>query len=362
MVNRLSAPSLGLLLVAGLVGCGNARPAVTAPTVQRLYGDQIVFDADTNGVIAFGGKGRTPGQVAPSATLWRWTADRWTPVTAPVAPPARSAALLAADPRSHALLLYGGSTETVVIPSCPPSQADQSGQAACVGAVSPHRELSDTWRFANRSWKRLASDGSVPQAGRLLATDPSLGTFVLVGHTLANVASVQDTPGTWKWTGRSWSLLSPTAPDGASSLAYDPVSHRLLAYGGQQPIKAAPGMGMANSPGYSRTWTFTGKRWAELRPPTTPDPASGVLTATPDGTRLLLINTSGQTWTWTGQTWQRQPTHGAPTGGHFQWSTPLSAAADPSHDQVVLLAADSNGNDQTWTLHAGTWTRHPGTP
>ena len=185
---------------------------------------------------------------------------------------------------------------------------------------------------------------------------------MLVGHSLANVAGPQDTPGTWKWTGRRWALLSPTAPDGASSMAYDPVSRRLIAYGGQQPITAAPGMGMANNPGYSRTWAFTDNRWAELNPPTVPERASGVLTANPDGTRLLLINTSGQTWTWTGESWQRQPTHSAPTGGRGPWSTPLSAAADPARDEVVLLVTDNNGNDQTWTLHAGTWTRHPGTP
>ncbi|HXA63046.1 MAG TPA: hypothetical protein VNW94_28195, partial [Streptosporangiaceae bacterium] len=241
---------------------------------------------------------------------------------------------------------------------------DEFGQAACTGTVGPRQELSDTWAFADGVWKRLAAGGHVPQSGQLLSSDPAISAIVLVGHTLAHTdaTATQDTPGTWKWTGHRWSLLSHTTPTAASSLAYDPVSRRLLAYGGQQPYTAGPGMGVPNLPGYSRTWAFTGTSWVELHPATTPDQAPGVLTASPDGHRLLLINTFGQTWIWTGQDWQRHPTRGGPTGSHGPWIGPLSAAADPSSGQIVLLVPDSNSDDQTWTLHADTWTHHPATP
>lgn len=125
---------------------------------------------------------------------------------------------------------------------------------------------------------------------------------MLVGQSLAN--NTQGVPGTWKWTGYRWSLLSRTSPAAADTAGYDPVSHRLLAYGAQAPFTPGSGMGAPSSPGYCRTWAFNGRRWSELGPVTTPDRAPGVLTASPDGRRLLLINTRSHTWVWTSRDWQ----------------------------------------------------------
>jgi hypothetical protein len=289
--------------------------------------------------------------------MWRWMGDRWKPIAVTTGP-VRSGVLLASNPYGRGLLMFGGSVQRQTDPSCPSHL--KSGQA-CTGTIEPDRPLSDTWAFSGGVWRRLAPDG-VPQSGQLMASDPALGTAVLIGYS--RYGDTSGVLGTWRWTGHRWALLSP-APVGlvGGSLGYDPVSRRLLAYRGEEPFTAGPGMGVRNSPGFSRTWSLEGRRWVEQRSVTAPDRASGILTRTPDGHRLLLINTRGQTWTWTGRDWQRLPTRGGPTGTRAAWThSMLSAAPDPAHSQVVLLATSANADDQTWTLHGGTWTRHTNIP
>jgi hypothetical protein len=197
----------------------------------------------------------------------------------------------------------------------------------------------------------------VPQSERLLAYDPASHAVVLVGQSLANTPKGVD--GTWRWTGHRWALLSSTSPEGADTMAYAPVSRRLLADGGQEPFTPGPRMGAPSAPGYARTWAFTGRHWSELHAPTPIDRAPGVLTISPDGFRLLLINTHGHIWSWTGRDWQRRPADDAPATGHPPWKgATLSAPTDPAREQILLLVT-GDANDETWTLHDDRWTRYP---
>jgi hypothetical protein len=175
-------------------------------------------------------------------------------------------------------------------------------------------------------------------------------------------ATPKSLPGTWKWTGHTWSLLSPTTPDQAGSMGYDPVSHRLLAYGGMQPSSPPGDMGAPATLGYSRTWALTGAGWVELHPVSTPGRVAGVLTASPDLRRLLLVTALGQIWAWTGRTWERYPARDAPAGSSSWSGATMTAATDPSRHQIVLLVTNDGTADHTWTLSGGTWTRQPATP
>lgn len=353
----------GMVVLAALAGCGTqATSRVPAPAAQRLLGAGIAFDPGS-GVIAFGGQQRTAQQVKPSAAMWRWTGGRWQPVTVKARPGARTRPLLVSGPRG--LLLFGGywSSWQTTLASCHPQPDSGSGQAACAGSatISPVRALSDTWAFTRGVWKQVAPGGQVPRVGQLLADDPGLGTVVLVGQSL--YSSSLSRSGTWRWAGHHWSLLSATSPDGADSLGFDPVSHRLLAYAGMRPSGPNVPPDAPVTLGYSHTWAFTAAGWAQLHPPSPPARAPGVLTMSPDGRRLLLITTLAQTWAWTGRTWRRYRTRGGPPAHDSPWTgTTLSAAADTSRHQIVLLVTSDNANDQTWTLHGHTWTHHPGTP
>src|ERR1035437_8558999 len=204
---------------------------------------------------------RRPAARGPADLPWRWTGDRWQPV-ATAAPPGRSAALLAAEPSGRGLLLFGGQAETSTLPSCPAPSTPQP----CTASGSPSRLLSDTWTFADGTWKHLPAGPGAPQQGELLAGDPAIDAVVLVGQSLAYTPS--STQGTWKRDGNRWSLLSPTSPEQADSMGYDPVSHLLIAYGGMQPSTPSGDAGAAGTLGYSQTWALTGTGWVELHPAT----------------------------------------------------------------------------------------------
>lgn len=348
-----------MLSVTGLAGCGTPAPGIVSPpTAQRLLGAAVAYDPGSDSVIAFGGQDRTGRQIGPSSLTWRWTGGRWQPV-ATSGPPARSSALMTAEASGRGLLMFGGQAETFTLPSCSPPSAPGQPQR-CTGSASPGRLLSDTWMFTAGRWKHLPAGPHPPGQGQLLADDPAIGAVVLVGQSLADTP--ESLPGTWKWTGHTWSLLSPTIPDQADSMGYDPVSHRLLAYGGMQPSSPPGDVGAPATLGYSRTWALTGAGWVELHPGNTPGRVAGVLTASPDLRRLLLVTALGRTWTWTGQTWEHYPARDAPAGSSSWSGATMTAATDPSRHQIVLLVTNDGTADQTWTLSGGTWTRQLATP
>jgi hypothetical protein len=348
-----------------LAGCGAAQPhggalgaaqppGTTLPASQQLLGAAIAYDPGTGSVIAFGGQRRSGRWVGPSALTWRWTGQRWQPV-ATKPPPARSTALMAADPAGRGLLMFGGQAERYTLPSCPTPYT--SGQP-CSASISPVQLLSDTWAFASGGWRRLPAGPDAPAQGQLLAADPALDAIVLTGQSAPGGLGAA---GTWKWAGHGWRLLCAANPEQADSMAYDPVTGRLLAYGGMQPFSPPAGSEAPVSPGYSQTWTLTGAGWVQLHPATIPGRVSGVLTQSPNQGRLLLITSLGQVWAWTGQRWQRYPSRGGPAGATWTNAT-LAAATDPSRHQVVLLATNNGMDDQTWTLTGSTWARAKSTP
>lgn len=359
MTNRcFAAISAAVASLGVLAGCGGQAPAsVTPPASQQLLSAAIAYDPVTGGVIAFGGQHRAGRQIGPSAVTWRWTGERWQPV-ATQAPSARWTTLMATEPSGYGLLLFGGRVGgTYTLPVCPTPY--RQGEP-CTASASPMRFLPDTWAFADGIWQRLPAGPGTPAQGQMLAGDPAIGAVVLTGQSRAS--GLGDVSGTWKWTGHGWSLLSATNPEQADSMAYDPVSGRLLAYGGMQP--SGPSAGEEGAPatlGYSQTWALTDAGWIQLHPGTTPDRAVGVLTLSPDLRRLLLITTLGQVWAWTGQQWERYPVWGGPAGSAWTNVT-LAAATDPSQHQVVLLVTNDGADDQTWTLTGNTWVHHQATP
>lgn len=348
-----------VLLVAGMAvmttSCGTASGTPSGPPspgLQRLSGAGLAYDAADDAVVAFGGQSRHGRVVGPSRTTWQWTGSRWRRMHLLADPPARSQALLATDPSTGRVLLFGGQAESYAVPSCrPPSPGP--GVQSCAGSVSPVRVLADTWTLGGSGWHRLARSGRAPQQGRLLASDAAHGQVVLVGASRA--MSTRGAEGTWAWRAGRWALLSPTAPELATTMALDPASHRLVAYGGQAAFTPAAGMGAPAMPGYRRTWVLRGRGWVEVHPATPPARAPGVLTVSPDGSTLLLVQSAGATWAWTGGVWQRQPTIGRPSG------QAMAAATDPARHEVVLLVGTAHG-DATWTLHDGRWTFHGRAP
>lgn len=351
-----------MLAVATAAGCGQIALTEGGPRPappSAMTGAALVFDADLNAVVAVGGPA-APAQ--PALRTWSWDGHRWQQTDLDNRPPPRTAPLVASDP-SGGVLLVGGQTGGTSTTSCrpnPPSTTGGGQPALCTGVATPVHQLSDVWSLPGHAWIRLAPPETVPPQGQLLAAEPALHTVVLVGRSRAFTPSA--TTGTWRWTDHGWSLMTTSSPQAAGSMAADPVTGKLIAYGGQEPFTPGPSMGGASTGGYSRTWQLTDSGWLELHLATVPERAQGVLTAGADGTRLLLITTTGHAWTWTGSTWQTYKITNARDAAASWQGSLLTAASGPRRRQVMVLSTGGKRGDTTWTLSDHAWQEQPTTP
>ena len=316
-------------------------------------GAALAFDPARAAVLAFGGTVKQGGGSKAAATTWQWNGTGWRPIDVGVSPPGRTRALFAFDPSLQGLVLMDGESETVSAPTCaPPTAPDQAG---CAGAVSPVQNLTDGWLLSPSGWARIDVTGA-PGVGWAAVGDPARSALVVVGETQP---PPQGHDGTWQHTSAGWALLSSTGPDYGASIGIDPNSGRLIAYLGQQPYTPPPGYMAPDEPGFTHTWELAASGWQLLPPANVPSMAAGMLTPSPDGSQLLLVNTSGESWARTGDTWSRYSTDNAPKLAGAQ---SVAAATDTTHHVVVVVASNDTTGDTTWTLSGHHWTKQPSTP
>jgi hypothetical protein len=196
--------------------------------------------------------------------------------------------------------------------------------------------------------------GSQP-AGRAwpsFACDPALGELVLFGGDNGRTVF----GGTWIYQDGAWTqehpALSP-APRTGAALVYDAATGQLLLFGGSSKIGTAGGF-------FGDTWTWTGTTWQQLHPAISPPArhnagmiydAAGqdvVLFGGYDGHYL------GDTWTWNGTTWTQQDTPAAPAPrdtGSFAYDTAAGTGILYGGFNGVTAFTD------TWTWNGSTWTK-----
>ena len=329
-----------------------AGPSAEPGGNRRLMRAPLAYDAQRKTVVAFSVQAEGGG---PDATLWEWTGSAWSPHSV-AAVPARSSALLAADPSTHGVLLFGTSV-TPPPPSSPPCTptGPTSQPTPCLSYGVRHATLPDAWILTGTSWRSVDTTGA-PQLGLLAATVPA--GVAVIGVTLADRPSPS---GTWTYDGKRWSKLAdaPDAPDGAATIAYDPLSQRLIAYDGGVEDLAPPGSLRPDFPAYTRSWALTGHQWTELHLRDQPTPARGTLVGSAGGRSVLLINELGETWTLGTTGWRRlamvkdiqMPTARPNT-------VSIAAASNPVTGDVVAVLSGPDIADETWTLHEHRWTRH----
>ena len=158
----------------------------------------------------------------PGLETWTWDGSDWS--FAPVAGPAkRLDYALAYDPITKTDILFGG---------------EPGG--------GPHPLFADTWSWNGSGWTQLLPTHS-PAAGAAYATlDESLNAVVLLDWQ-GNM---------WTWTGSDWNAIPSTnSGPGAhvlgAAFGYDPLSHRIIAFGGSTGSSAS-----------STTWLWDGASWA----------------------------------------------------------------------------------------------------
>lgn len=355
---------------------GSSSPGQTSSTAasgpflpnepSALTDAGLGYDPRSRRVMAFGGdrittQGETTTRGVGSPT-YAWSLRPGWQLLHPIGrvPSGRTGALLA-DSRGSLLMVDGVVNVSTTTP-CPSPSTSLSPDGTVTttgckytGTLGGNQTPGDAWTWQGSTWTRTPTTG-LPATGQTLTDAPALGGVVLVGDTArGNVADPsRDVLGTWLMpdTGPPvWHLLSRTHPE-TGHIAYDAVSHQLLAYSGNTPFKAGPGIGAPDRPGASTTSVLRGGRWVALWGAAAED-ADGAIATDPTTGHLMLITELGHTFTWTGNHWQRRAV-ASPTD-----RTGLPELTTDPADHLVMAVYFHNRGATTWT-YDGHWHLAPG--
>jgi hypothetical protein len=211
----------------------NRPPAANQPV--------MAYDGATRQLVLFGGVLIPPSSSNSnptySKTTWLWNGRNWSEAHPALSPPARCDAVMAFDPKSGQLLLFGGASFS---------------------------NFGDTWSWTGSTWRQLHPSASPPDSfAQALAYDPVDGGLVLLGG-VPELGEQTPFLGTWLWNGKTWAELSPAdspRPRADAGLGWDQSARVLVAFGGfdQSYVQL------------SDTWIWTGTTWAELHPSEFPE-------------------------------------------------------------------------------------------
>ena len=189
--------------------------------------------------------------------------------------------------------------------------------------------------------------GLPPRSAMASAYDPVSGRLVLFGGYDASSYKQE----TWAFDGSGWKrLVTPVKPSAraGAGMAFDEVSGKLVLFGG------------FNGQYLNDTWLFDGSTgtWSQAAPATVPKAVTGPsLFADPvaghvdqyggfDGQFYQL-----KTWRWTGSDWQQLATAHSPSA-----RAAACVARDEEHGNVVLFGGLASVNPwNTWLFDGSDW-------
>jgi hypothetical protein len=230
-----------------------------------------------------------------------------------------------------------------------------TNQAVLFGGDTNLADSAATWVFQSGTWSQV-STAHTPRGrhSSVMAFDPASNQLVLFGGISFLGGKVHWLSDTWTWSGSDWTELFPAHHPAARTyamMAYDPVSQRLILFGGQTS-KTQP----------RDTWAWNGTDWAHLAPAHKPTARIQGIMASAGATKGIVLfggdsATTGQpendTWTWNGSDWaHKNPLH-AP-----QPRRAPSMSFDPVLGQALLFGGDdasSNVQNDTWTWSGRDW-------
>jgi hypothetical protein len=215
---------------------------------------------------------------------WIWDGGTWTKRQPSASPAPRREAATAYDPVRKLVILYGLYTTN-------------SGHG------------SDTWVWNGTTWTKVAEVPLVNSYGQSSAFDENTQRVLLLTTNAAGNSE------TWTWDGSAWQATSPkTSPLGRTdaSMAFDPVSRRVILFGGYG----------IDGKARNDTWAWDGSNWTQLSPIVSPPPrARGAMTSFAAKNQILLVggeSTSvlSDAWVWNGRTWSQAPSPGVRDGAN----------------------------------------------
>jgi N-acetylneuraminic acid mutarotase len=247
---------------------------------------------------------------------------------------------MAYDQTSGRLLLFGGSDET--------------GQ------------LNDTWAYdpEARTWTELKPTGGLPSArwAQGMAYDQVTRRLIMFGGRAESGPSLNDT---WVYDpgANTWAQLKPAGalplPRRSPAIAYDPVTRRLIMFGGYSDAGAL-----------NDTWAYDSgaDAWTKLEPRGTSPSARGdhSIAYDPVSRRVIMFGGRGDTGTVLSDAWAYDPvantwTELRPSGAQPPARSRHSMAYDLTSARMIIFGGQdiAGGSlDDTWAYDpaANTWT------
>ncbi|MGA8542781.1 MAG: kelch repeat-containing protein [Thermoplasmata archaeon] len=235
-------------------------------------------------------------------------------------------------------------------------------------------QLPETWSFVRGAWTNLtppsvtSSNSPSERTGASMTYDASDGYVVLFGGD-AQKSFLSDT---WKFVDGEWTNISATAGSPPpcrfdAAMTDDATDGYVLLFGGdgKHPGGCGPSIGNLT---VSDSWSFTGGRWTELHPATSP-PASWSASISYDALDGCVVLFGGisttdmalqQTWKYTSGDWSliSSPTF-PPTSPPARFSA--SMAYDGGDGYVLLYSGLSEPQHaapilgDVWTFRDSTW-------
>lgn len=363
------------------------KALVTPIEPSPRYAMAMTYDAAHQDIVMFGGRipanpnGPMSNIDFDHADTWTFDGKAWTqrtPAHVPSGHGGRSFAAITYDSKRSKVVLFGGSS--YYIQQLQGSLYDIDG--------------NDVWEYDGTDWTKITAAN--PPGGRekaMLAYDPVTERVMLFG----GAAQAPPTNDVWFWNGSTWSQYTntgrPEARDKAMMVG-DTAHHQVVLFGGDNGTNGA-----TPRPG-AREWTWNGSTWATKQ--TIPPPISNSVVAfDTQRRRAVAVTDAGTTWESTGTSWKSAgtiPINGAAfameydrargvtvlvepnnaanqldtwTRADAAWSKKTPATSPPAWDFTALAAGPSNTlvlfggllssvQDDTWIWDGVTWTMaHP---
>jgi hypothetical protein len=284
----------------------------TSPSARE--GPMVAYDPVSRKVVLFGG---FSGASYLNDT-WTFDGVTWTQVTTPVAPPARVVGAMAFDAVIRKLVLFGGYNRSF---------------------------LGDTWLWdgATSTWTQAFPQQSpIPATGPMAFSDPLAGHVDVYGGFDGRFYDLD----TWRWTGTNWKHLNPTnipSARSASVAALDLATKNVVLF---------DGLGDVNP---YNTWTWDGTDWTQQSPQVQPPSRYFAGYAYEPHLRAVVVFGGGEggvdindTWLWTpGNQWsQATPVSSPPV------REAMGMVFDRAFGHIVIFGGKSGSQhlNDTWEL------------
>jgi hypothetical protein len=170
---------------------------------------------------------------------------------------------------------------------------------------------TETWEWNGTTWRKPQIEGNTPRTrrGHAMAFDPVSGRVLLYGGS--DLRSTQARADFWAWDGTDWTELSSDATPGARTgavMAWDAARSRLVLFGGRR-IDGEQDVVLNDH------WEWDGTSWVQVelssRPPPVVDAQMVYDAARKQMVLLGGIDPSGRNiahpWTFDGSRWSQSP-------------------------------------------------------